>query len=109
MKIHEIQHEQSTNNDDLRLERESLIQENQLFKSAIDQWSQQYEQIRVQNEQLTLYEKKNFLSKFIERTLSYFVSRQSAEKDELIDQLKETNSIIRKYLNCLWKTNFLRV
>jgi len=75
MKIHEIQHEQSTNNDDLRLERESLIQENQLFKSAIDQWSQQYEQIRVQNEQLTL---------------------QSAEKDELINQLKETNSIIQE-------------
>lgn len=69
MKIHEIQHEQSTNNDDLRLERESLIQENQLFKSAIDQWSQQYEQIRVQNEQLTLYEKKK-LSLEIHRTNS---------------------------------------
>lgn len=65
MKIHEIQHEQSKSNDDLRLERESLVQENQLFKSAVDQWSQQYEQIRIQNEQLILYE-NNFLSEYIE-------------------------------------------
>lgn len=58
MKIQEIHHEQSNSNDNLQLERDSLYQENQLFKSAIDQWSQQYEQIRIQNEQLTKYKKK---------------------------------------------------
>jgi hypothetical protein len=60
MKITAIQTDQisehSTINDDLILERDSLREENQIFKSALDQWSKRFEEIRIQNEQLTQYE-----------------------------------------------------
>lgn len=56
MKLNAIQHDQMNNtnniNNDLILERDSLQQENQLFKNAIDDWSKQYEEIRLLNEQL---------------------------------------------------------
>ena len=55
MKLIQIQNEQTTNKDDLVLERDSLLQENQLFKMAIDQWSKQFEELRLINEELTRY------------------------------------------------------
>lgn len=55
MKLNEIQTEQTTSKDDLILERDALVQENQLFKSAIDQWSKQFEELRLINEELTRY------------------------------------------------------
>lgn len=59
MKLNEIHHEQTMNhhniNDDLILERDSLRQENELFKSAIDQWSTRFEEIRIENEHLAKY------------------------------------------------------
>ena len=60
MKIAELQNVQTTHhntiNDDLVLERDSLLQENQLFKSAIDEWSKRFEEIRLENEQITKYD-----------------------------------------------------
>lgn len=53
MKLSEIQNEQKTSGNDLILERDALIQENQLFKHAIDQWSKQFEELRLINEELT--------------------------------------------------------
>jgi hypothetical protein len=53
MKLTEIQNDQSTNNSDFILERDSLRQENQLCKLAIDQWSKQFEELRLINEELT--------------------------------------------------------
>ncbi|CAF3988344.1 unnamed protein product [Rotaria sp. Silwood2] len=57
MKLTEMHNDQTVNhhniNDDLVLERDSLLQENHLFKNAIDEWSKRFEQIRLENEQLT--------------------------------------------------------
>lgn len=59
MKINEIQNYQTahhqTIDNDLVLERDSLRQENQLFKSAIDEWSKSFEEIRLENEQIMKY------------------------------------------------------
>jgi hypothetical protein len=55
MKLTEIHNDQKNNNNDLILERDSFQQENQLFKNAIDDWSKQYEEIRLLNEQLAKY------------------------------------------------------
>ncbi len=55
MKLTEIHNDKINNNNDLILERDSLQQENQLFKNAIDDWSKQYEEIRSLNEQLAKY------------------------------------------------------
>lgn len=52
MKLNEIENDQTSNNNDFILERDSLRQENQLFKNAVDDWSKQYEEIRLLNEQL---------------------------------------------------------
>ena len=53
MKFNEIQNEQKASGNDFILERDALIQENQLFKNAIDQWSKQFEELRLINEELT--------------------------------------------------------
>ncbi|CAF0852723.1 unnamed protein product [Rotaria sordida] len=57
MKLTEIHKDQTVNhhtiNDDLVLERDSLRQENQLFKNAIDEWSKRFEEIRLENEHIT--------------------------------------------------------
>jgi len=37
------------------LEHDNLQQENQLFRNAIDQWSNRYEELRLKLEQLTKY------------------------------------------------------
>ncbi len=59
MKITELQNDKISNhntiNDDLVLERDALREENQLFKNALDQWSTRYEEIRLENEQITQY------------------------------------------------------
>jgi hypothetical protein len=60
MKLTEIHNDKINNNNDLILERDSLQQENQLFKNAIDDWSKQYEEIRLLNEQLAKYYFLNF-------------------------------------------------
>ncbi len=56
MKYLEIQNDQITNNNDLVLERDSLRQENELFKIAVDEWSKQFENINLQNKELTKYD-----------------------------------------------------
>ncbi len=53
MKLTEVQSDQTTNNNDVILERDSLRQEIELFKIAIDQWSKQFEGLRLINEELT--------------------------------------------------------
>jgi hypothetical protein len=53
MKLTEIQSDQTMNNNDIILERDSLRQEIELFKIAIDQWSKQFEELRLINEELT--------------------------------------------------------
>ena len=53
MKLTEIHGDQTTNNNDVVLERDSLRQEIELFKLAIDQWSKQFEGLRLINEELT--------------------------------------------------------
>jgi hypothetical protein len=70
MKLTEIQNDQTTNSNDLILERDSLYQENQLFKNAIDGWSKQYEEIRLLNEQLA---KSFFFSSCILSIQIYFL------------------------------------
>ena len=59
MKLTEIQNDQTVynnnKNNDLILERDALHQENHLFKDAIDQWSKRYEEMRIENEQMTKY------------------------------------------------------
>jgi benzoyl-CoA reductase/2-hydroxyglutaryl-CoA dehydratase subunit BcrC/BadD/HgdB len=37
------------------LEHDNLQQENQLFRNAIDQWSNRYDELRLKLEQLTKY------------------------------------------------------
>ena len=65
MKLTAIQNDQITTNDtintDLTLERDSLRQEMELFKTALDEWSKRYEEIRLQNEQIAKY----YLSSYI--------------------------------------------
>ncbi|CAF3322822.1 unnamed protein product [Rotaria sp. Silwood1] len=79
MKLTAISNDHSVNhhniNSDLVLERDSLLQENQLFKTAIDEWSKRFEEIRLENEQLT---------------------KKLNEKDTRIDQLEENNGKVRE-------------
>ncbi|CAF4609055.1 unnamed protein product [Rotaria sp. Silwood1] len=79
MKLTAIHNDQTVNhhsiNSDLVLERDSLLQENQLFKTAIDEWSKRFEEIRLENEQLT---------------------KKLNEKDTRIDQLEENNGKVRE-------------
>jgi hypothetical protein len=96
MKIAEIQNAQTihnnTTNNDLVLERDCLLQENQLFKSAIDEWSKRFEEIRLENEQITKYD----LHLLFHRYKFVLSSRQSLEKDEHIAELEKTNGTVRK-------------
>ena len=56
MKLTEIQNEKISNqhsiDNDLSLECDSLRQENQLFRNALDEWSKRFEQVRLENEQM---------------------------------------------------------
>ena len=53
MKLSEVQSDQTTTNNDIILERDTLRQEIELFKRAIDEWSKQFEGLRLINEELT--------------------------------------------------------
>jgi hypothetical protein len=50
------------------LEHDNLQQENQLFRNAIDQWSNRYEELRIKLEQTTKYLSFNLINQI--RTFS---------------------------------------
>ncbi len=93
MKLTEIRNDQTSGNNDLILERDSLRQENQSCKTAIDEWSKQFEEIRLANEQLTQY---SFLLAFDQT--KFISSRHLIEKDRYISELNEHNVNVRKLL-----------
>jgi hypothetical protein len=93
MKLTEIRNDQTSGNNDLILERDSLRQENQSCKTAIDEWSKQFEEIRLANEQLTQY---SFLLAFDQT--KFISSRHLIEKDAYISALNEHNVNVRKLL-----------
>ena len=55
-KLTDLHNDRTTDSDtiatNLTLERDSLREENQLFQNTIDAWSQRYEMLRAENEQL---------------------------------------------------------
>ncbi|CAM2700448.1 unnamed protein product [Rotaria socialis] len=79
MKLTQIHNDQTVNhrnvNDDLILERDSLRQENELFRSAIDQWSRQYAEIQLENEH---------------------VAKKLIEKDARIAELEESSGKVHE-------------
>ena len=103
MKLNEIQHNQILNNhdnnidkNDLVLERDSLMQENQLFKNAIDEWSKRFEDIRLENEQITK-SVHNFVFFFFLQMIHFiWFFRQLTEKDQRILEFEENNAQVCK-------------
>ncbi|CAF0763475.1 unnamed protein product [Adineta ricciae] len=83
MKLTEIQDTQTvhnhTNNSNLELERDALLQENQLFKNAIDEWSRRFEEIRLENEQM------NKLSSEKDAYITELENRHGTVQDNTID------------------------
>ncbi|CAF0730098.1 unnamed protein product [Adineta steineri] len=79
MKISELQNTQivhnDTTNNDFILERDALLQENQLFKQAIDEWSRRFEETRLENEQII---------------------KHLNDKDEYIFQLEKSNGKVQE-------------
>ncbi|UJR33991.1 hypothetical protein I4U23_021406 [Adineta vaga] len=79
MKITQIQETKTvhnnTNDSNLVLERDALLQENQLFKNAIDEWSKRFEQIRLENEHLI---------------------KQLSEKDVHINELEKSQGTVQE-------------
>ncbi|CAF4268261.1 unnamed protein product, partial [Adineta steineri] len=79
MKISELQNTQTVHNDttnnDFILERDALLQENQLFKQAIDEWSRRFEETRLENEQII---------------------KHLNNKDEYIFQLEKSNGKVQE-------------
>ena len=57
-KLTELHHDRTTDSDtiatNLMLERDSLREQSQLFQNTIDAWSQRYEIMRAENEQLVM-------------------------------------------------------
>lgn len=99
MKIAQLQQDtqpvhvhQPPDNSDLILERDALRQENQLFKTAIDEWSRRFEEIRLNNDDLTKYDFPGSLS----RSSSVFSSRQLSERDALLTELANRHDTARK-------------
>ncbi|CAF4409287.1 unnamed protein product, partial [Adineta steineri] len=82
------QDEKNLSDHSLVLEHDNLQQENQLFRNAIDQWSNRYEELRLKLEQMTktLTEKDEHI---IELETKINNSKAIEDKNPLIETKKE--------------------
>ncbi|CAF4281220.1 unnamed protein product, partial [Adineta steineri] len=85
------QDEKNLSDHSLVLEHDNLQQENQLFRNAIDQWSNRYEELRLKLEQMTktLTEKDEHI---IELETKINNSKAIEDKNPLIETKKEFES-----------------
>ncbi len=77
-------YEMKFSNQNFSFDHENLQQENELFRNAIDQWSNRYEELRIKLEQTTKYGFFNWIISI----RPYFFCRLLTEKDERIAELQ---------------------
>ncbi|CAF2026785.1 unnamed protein product [Rotaria magnacalcarata] len=100
MKLTQIHNDQTVNhhnvNGDLILERDSLRQENELFRSAIDQWSRQYAEIQLENEHVAkkLIEKDARIAELEEA--SGKVHENSMDHEKLLQTIHDDKTTISR-------------